>query len=89
MRQECSTSTAGVALLLLSIFLTGCASSLYGWQVRTNSTPMPPSFSQASFEQYPVAMLRGCDARGTTGKRSGTSPITSVKLLAKFGRVGK
>jgi hypothetical protein len=57
MRQECSRSTAVVALLLQSIFLTGCASSLYGWQVRTNSTPMPPSFSPASLEQYPVAML--------------------------------
>lgn len=57
MRQECLRPTAGGALLLLSIFLTGCASSLYGWQVRTSSTPMPPSFQPAVFEQHPVALF--------------------------------
>jgi len=57
MRRECSRSTAGVTVLLLSIFLTGCASSLYGWQVRTNSTPMPPSFQPAVLEQHPVAVF--------------------------------
>ena len=57
MKQEFSRSTAGVALLLLSILATGCASSLYGWQVRTNSTPMPPSFNPTDLEQHSVALF--------------------------------
>ena len=57
MRREFAISAAGVGLLLLSILGTGCASSLYGWQVRTNSTSTSPSFSQASIEQHPVALF--------------------------------
>ena len=57
MRQEFSISAAGVALLMLSIIVTGCASSLYGWQVRTSSTTMPPSFQPAVFEYHTVALF--------------------------------
>jgi len=57
MRQEFSRSTAGVALLLLSIFATGCATSLYGWVVRTNATPMPPLFHPAVIERHSVAVF--------------------------------
>ncbi|MGH7216682.1 MAG: hypothetical protein ACREIG_05555 [Nitrospiraceae bacterium] len=57
MRQELSKSMAGVALILLFIFTTGCASSLYGWQVRTSSTPMPPSFQPAVLEHHTVALF--------------------------------
>lgn len=57
MKQEWPRSTAGVAVLLLTIFLSGCASSLYGWQVRTTSTPMPPSFQPEVFEQHSVALF--------------------------------
>lgn len=59
MRREFSRSTTGVALILLSIVVTGCASSLYGWQVRTSSTPMPPSFQPDAFEQHSVALFGG------------------------------
>lgn len=59
MRQEFSRSAAGVALLLLSLFATGCASSLYGWQVRTSSTSLPASFQPADFEQHAVALFGG------------------------------
>lgn len=67
MRQEFSGSAAGAALLMLSIFITGCASSLYGWQVRTSSTPMPPSFQPAVFEQHSVALFGAITPPGLRG----------------------
>jgi hypothetical protein len=42
---------------MLSILATGCASSLYGWQVRTSSTPLPPSFQPIVLEQHSVALF--------------------------------
>ncbi len=59
MKQEFSRSAAGVAALILSIFITGCASSLYGWQVRTSSTSLPASFQPADFEQHSVVLFGG------------------------------
>ena len=73
MRQECSTSTVGVAVLVLSIFLTGCASSLYGWQVRTTSTPMPPSFQPEVFEQHSVAVFGAITSPALRGNEGGLS----------------
>lgn len=67
MRQECARSAAGVWLLLLSILVTGCASSLYGWQVRTSSTPMPPSFQPAVLEQHTVALFGAIAPPGLRG----------------------
>jgi hypothetical protein len=49
--------SAGAALLMMAIFVTGCASSLYGWQVRTSSTTLPPSFQPAVFEQHSIALF--------------------------------
>ncbi len=57
MRQESARSAACVGLLLLAILGTGCASSLYGWQVRTSSTPTSPSFHPAVLEQESVALF--------------------------------
>lgn len=37
--------------------VTACASSVFGWQVRTDSTPMSPSFHPADLEQQPVALF--------------------------------
>ena len=71
MRREFAISAAGVGLLLLSILGTGCASSLYGWQVRTNSTSTSPSFSQASIEQHPVALFPAVTLPGLRGNEVG------------------
>lgn len=49
--------SAGAAVLMMAIFVTGCASSLYGWQVRTSSTTLPPSFQPAFLEQHTVALF--------------------------------
>ncbi|HSF68114.1 MAG TPA: hypothetical protein VLA67_11875 [Nitrospiraceae bacterium] len=57
MKQGHAGARTAVWLLGLCIFVTGCASSLYGWQVRTNSTPMPPSFNPAALEQHSVALF--------------------------------
>ena len=57
MRQEMTRFSAGAVLLMMAIFVTGCASSLYGWQVRTSSMPMPPSFQPAFLEQHTVALF--------------------------------
>lgn len=73
MRQQCSRSSIGVAVLLLSIFLTGCASSLYGWQVRTTSTPMPPSFQPEVFEQHSVAVFGAITSPALRGNEGGLS----------------
>jgi hypothetical protein len=37
--------------------VTGCESSIYGWQARTDSTDRSPSFSPANFNQQPVALF--------------------------------
>jgi len=71
MKKEVARTAAGVWLLLLAILVTGCASSLYGWQVRTNSTPIPPSFSPASLEQYPVALFPAVTLAALRGNEVG------------------
>jgi hypothetical protein len=50
-------AVSGVWLLGLCLLVTGCSSSLYGWQVRTTSTPIPPSFNQAVFEHHSLALF--------------------------------
>jgi hypothetical protein len=54
-------------MLLLFIFVTGCASSIYGWQVRTNSTPLPPTFNPAALQQFPVALFSAVAPPGLRG----------------------
>jgi hypothetical protein len=50
-------SLLSVHLFLTLSILTGCASSIYGWQVRTASTPLPSSFEPTFFQQEPVALF--------------------------------
>ena len=73
MRQKCMTSAASVWLVLLTILATACASSLYGWQVRTSSTPMPPSFQPAMFEQHSVALFGAITSPALRGNEGGLS----------------
>jgi hypothetical protein len=76
MRQEFARSAARVGLLLLSILATGCASSLYGWQVRTSSTPTSPSFHPVVLEQESVALFGAI----TTPALRGNEVILSYAL---------
>ncbi len=45
------------SLVLLIICMAGCGKSLYGWQVRTNSTPVAPSFDQTPIDGKRVAIF--------------------------------
>jgi len=47
----CGTFLLGLTSLL------GCSSSMYGWQVRTHSTELPPSLRPSQFEKQPVALF--------------------------------
>lgn len=58
MRQFCRVRVSkGASLVLLFLCMTGCGSSLYGWQVRTNSTPVAPSFDQTPIDEMRVAIF--------------------------------
>lgn len=65
--------TCGVWIggLFLLASLTGCSSSIYGWQVRTNSTELSPSFHPASLEQDGVAIFPAITAPGLRGNEVG------------------
>jgi hypothetical protein len=54
-------------VIVLLLILAGCASSIYEWQVRTNSTPMASSFSLIHLAQEPVALF---GAVASSGKSS-------------------
>ena len=60
-------SAASVGLLLCVFVLSGCASSIYGWQVRTSSTPFSSSVEPAVFQQEPVALLLAVTSPGLRG----------------------
>ncbi len=71
-------SIAAAGLLLL----TGCASSIYGWQVRTASTPFPPSFEPAFFQQEPVVLFPAVTVPGLRGNEV-TLPYFLHEILHK------
>ena len=45
------------ALTLIVVLSAGCSSSLYGWNVRTNSSPPSPQFNRVLLTQEPVAIF--------------------------------
>ncbi|GKS59329.1 hypothetical protein YTPLAS18_28560 [Nitrospira sp.] len=44
-------------LVLLTLVSTGCSGRLYGWEVRTNSTPLSSSYHLATLGQDKMAVL--------------------------------
>jgi len=68
---ELSQRTAGItASILLAIvlpILTNCSSSIYGWQVRTTSTPPTTSFDPAALEHESVAIFGALTQPGLRG----------------------
>jgi hypothetical protein len=62
-------SWLGVAIMLVS--MTGCSSSIYGWQVRTNSTQFSPSFDPGTLGQQPIAVLGALTMPGLRGNEVG------------------
>ena len=62
--------------------LAGCSSSLYGWQVRTNSSPPPASFNQAVLAHEPVAIFGALAQPGLLGTEVGMETILA-QILSK------
>lgn len=58
-------------LVVVLAFMAGCSSSIYGWQVRTNSTEFSPSFDQGSLGQEPVAVFGAMTSPGLRGNEVG------------------
>lgn len=59
--------TTGTHGLVLIVFVAGCTSSIYGWQVRTESTNMASSFSLASLHQEPIVLFSAITPPGLHG----------------------
>ena len=57
------------SLLLILACMTGCSSSIYGWQVRT-TTAFSPSFEPGQLEE-PVAVLAALTSPGLRGNEVG------------------
>jgi hypothetical protein len=66
--------------LVLALMLAGCSSSLYGWHVRTNSSPPSPSFNQAVLTQEPVAIFGALAQPGLLGTEIGMDTILAQVL---------
>ena len=58
-------------LIVVLVFMAGCSSSIYGWQVRTNSTAFSPSFDPASLTKEPIAVLGAMTSPGLRGNEIG------------------
>lgn len=58
-------------LVLVLMVVPACASSIYGWQVRTNSTEVPPSFHPTYLEERPVALFPAITMPGLRGNEVG------------------
>jgi hypothetical protein len=66
-----STAVLKITLLFVVAVTSGCSSSIYGWQVRTTSTPFPPSFDPGLLSQEPVAVLGALTMPGLRGNEVG------------------
>lgn len=52
-------------------FVTGCSSSIYGWQVRTSSAEFAPSFDPGRLTQEPAAVFGALTMPGLRGNEVG------------------
>lgn len=66
--------------LPLAFLIAGCSSSLYGWHVRTNSSPPSPSFNQTVLTQEPVAIFGTLAQPGLLGTEIGMDTILAQVL---------
>lgn len=80
--KQCRSARAFTAasLALLVMCMAGCGRSIYGWQVRTNSTPVAPSFDHTPIDQIRVATLPTLAAGPLQGTASGMSQYLDQTL---------
>ena len=57
--------------VLMLAFVTGCSSSIYGWQVRTSSAEFAPSFDPGRLTQEPAAVFGALTMPGLRGNEVG------------------
>lgn len=76
-------TAARIWWILACLVLTGCGSSLYGWQVRTNSTPIPPSFSPTQVMQGSAAVFGAVTSPALRGNEQ-TLPYYLIYVLKKL-----
>ncbi len=69
----------GVSLVLM-LTSTGCLGSIYGWQVRTTSTPFSPGFDPGTLAQEPVAILGAITMPGLRGNEVGLDYLLAEVL---------
>lgn len=80
--------TASALGLLACVLLSGCTSSLSGWQVRTTSTPLPPSFSHAQVMQGSAAVLHAVTSPGLRGNEL-TLPYYLIFVIHQLNPMSK
>lgn len=56
-----------IGLLVSGLLTGGCASSLYGWQARTNSTAFAPGVQIATIHQFPIGIFPAVTVVGLRG----------------------
>jgi hypothetical protein len=66
-----SRHTLHASLLVVPLCVAGCPGSVYMWEVRTESTRKPPSFSIAALEREPVAILEALASPALHGNEVG------------------
>lgn len=67
-------------LILTMVLTAGCSSSIYGWQVRTNSSALSPSFNQTMLTQEPVSIFAALGQPGLLGSETGLEAILALVL---------
>src|SRR5262245_32311651 len=73
---------ARTAMLLTALALSGCSSSIYGWQCRTLSSPDSPQVSSLLLGQEPVAIFGALAQPALQGNEIGVDSILA-QVLAK------
>ena len=68
------------ALILIVVLTAGCSSSIYGWHVRTNSSPTSPTFNQTVLKQEPVAIFGALAPPRLVGSETGLDSILAQVL---------
>src|SRR5688572_3475197 len=56
-RLQMMRQNALLGLAFILVCMTGCSSSIYGWQVRTSSTAFSPSFDPGTLGQESVGVF--------------------------------
>jgi hypothetical protein len=76
----CMNSRLGAGLFLILTLTAGCSSSIYGWHVRTDSSPPTPVFTQAVIRHEPVAIFGALAQPGLMGTEIGIEAILAQVL---------